>query len=128
LCGGVLLSVAAVMAGELGEARWSIDAVVALGYLVVAGSLVGFTAYVWLLRAAPTSLVSTYAYVNPIVAVVLAWALLGEEITVQMAVAGGAVLVAIAMILRSTRATVEPGRGLLRRRPVSVTAAAEPTA
>ena len=128
LCGGVLLSIAAVMAGELGEARWSIDAVVALGYLVVAGSLVGFTAYVWLLRAEPTSLVSTYAYVNPIVAVVLAWALLDEEITLQMAVAGAAVLVAIAMILRSTRATVEPGRGLLRRRPVSVTAAAEPTA
>ena len=63
---------------------WTPEALGALAYLLVAGSLVGFTAYVWLLRAAPVSLVSTYAYVNPIVAVALAWLLLGETITLQM--------------------------------------------
>ena len=80
------------------------------------GSLVGFTAYVWLLRAAPVSLVATYAYMNPIVAVALGWLLLGESITLQMAVAGGAIVVAVALILRASGAAVEPGRGLLRRR------------
>ena len=79
--------------GEIGDARGRLDALLALGYLVVVGSFVGFTAYVWLLRVAPISLVSTYAYVNPIVAVALGWLLLGEEITVQMVVAGAAVLV-----------------------------------
>ena len=127
LCGGILLSGYATVTGELVEAEWTRDALLALGYLVVAGSLVGFSAYVWLLRSAPTSLVSTYAYVNPIVAVALAWVLLGEEITPQMVVAGGAVVVSVAMILRSSRAAVEPGRGLFRRQPVTV-ATAEPTA
>lgn len=117
VCGGVLLSVAAVVTGELEEAEWSANSLLALGYLVVFGSLVGFSAYVWLLRAAPTSLVSTYAYVNPIVAVVLAWALLGEEISLQMIVAGAAVVVSVALIVGMSGTVVEPGRGLLRRRP-----------
>jgi drug/metabolite transporter (DMT)-like permease len=126
-CGGVLLAAVAALGGEVGEAEWTRDALLALGYLVVAGSLVGFTAYVWLLRSAPTSLVSTYAYVNPIVAVALGWLLLGEAITTQMLVAGGAVLVSVAMILRASRETLEPGRGIFRRGPVPA-AAAEPTA
>ena len=85
-------------------------------YLVVVGSLVGFTTYVWLLRVAPVSLVATYAYVNPIVAVALGWALLGEAVTPQMVVAGAAVLGGVAMIARTRGETLEPGRGLLRRR------------
>jgi drug/metabolite transporter (DMT)-like permease len=128
VCGGILLTAYSVLSGEVGEAVWARDAILALGYLIVAGSLVGFTAYVWLLRSAPTSLVSTYAYVNPIVAVLLAWALLGEAISLQMVVAGGAVLVSVATILRSSRATVKPGRGLFTRRAVAAVAASEPTA
>jgi len=128
VCGGILLSGYSLVTGELGEAVWTLDAVLALGYLIVAGSLVGFTTYVWLLRSAPISLVSTYAYVNPIVAVLLAWALLGEAITLQMVIAGAAVVVSVATILRSSRTTVEPGRGLLTRRPIAAAAASEPTA
>lgn len=127
LCGGVLLAVLSLLTGELGRADWTRDAILAVAYLVVAGSVVGFSAYVWLLRVAPVSLVSTYAYVNPIVAVALGWLLLGESITLQMVLAGAAVLVSVAMILRASGAQLEPGRGLLRRRPVP-TAAAEPTA
>jgi drug/metabolite transporter (DMT)-like permease len=115
LCGGVLLLAVSVVSGEPGDAVYSLDALLAVGYLVVVGSLVGFTAYVWLLRAAPTSLVATYAYANPIVAVFLGWLLLDEEITLQMAVAGGAVIVAVALIVRKSGASLEPGRGLLRR-------------
>lgn len=127
LCGGLLLAVLSLLTGELGRAHWTRDAILAVAYLVVAGSVVGFSAYVWLLRVAPVSLVSTYAYVNPIVAVALGWLLLGESITLQMVLAGAAVLVSVAMILRASGAQLEPGRGLLRRRPVP-TAAAEPTA
>jgi drug/metabolite transporter (DMT)-like permease len=114
LCGGVLLLVFAVVGGELGDVRVSAEALGAVAYLIVVGTLIGFTAYVWLLRAAPTSLVSTYAYVNPIVAVALGWALLGEEITAQMLGAGGAIVVSVALILRSSGAALEPGRGLRR--------------
>jgi drug/metabolite transporter (DMT)-like permease len=127
MCGGLLLAGYATVSGELREADWTQEAVLALGYLIVAGSFVGFTAYAWLLRSAPTSLVSTYAYVNPIVAVALAWLILDESVTLQMVVAGAAVLVSVAMILRSSRTVVQPGRGIFRRRPVPV-AAAEPSA
>lgn len=118
LAGGVLLGLVSAGSGELGDARWSSDSALALAYLVVAGSLVGFTAYVWLLRSAPTSLVATYAYVNPIVAVALGWLLLGEGVTAQMAVAGAAIVVSVALIVRASGTSVEPARGLLRRRCV----------
>ncbi len=118
LCGGTLLFAASVLLGELDQVRFSLDALLAIGYLIVIGTFVGFTAYVWLLRVAPISLVATYAYVNPIVAVFLGWMLLGEEITAQMAVAGSAVVVAVALILRASGTALEPGRGVLRRRVV----------
>jgi drug/metabolite transporter (DMT)-like permease len=126
LCGGVLLFASSIVTGELGTAHWSLDALLAVGYLIVVGSFIGFTAYVWLLRAAPTSLVATYAYVNPIVAVILGWALLGEEITLQMAVSGAAVVVSVALIVRASAMPVEPGRGLLRRGDLATASASEP--
>ena len=116
VCGGVLLLAVSIAGGEAAQATWSAQSLGALAYLVVVGSLVGFTAYVWLLRAAPVSLVATYAYVNPIVAVALGALLLGETISLQMLVAGAAIVVAVALILRASGAAVEPGRGLLRRR------------
>jgi drug/metabolite transporter (DMT)-like permease len=129
LCGGILLGGYSLVSGEIGDATWTTDAVLALGYLVVVGSLVGFTTYVWLLRAAPISLVSTYAYVNPVVAVALGSLILDESITAQMAIAGGAVLVSVAVILRSGGASLEPGRGLFtRQRQIAAAAATEPTA
>jgi drug/metabolite transporter (DMT)-like permease len=129
LCGGFLLAGYSLVSGEIGEAVWTTSAVLGLAYLIVAGSFVGFTAYVWLLRAAPISLVSTYAYVNPIVAVALGWLILGEDVTAQMIVAGAAVLVSVAVILRTGATTLEPGRGLLtKRRSIAVAAATEPSA
>ena len=129
LCGGILLTGYSAVSGEIGEATWTTDAVLALGYLIVVGSFVGFTTYVWLLRVAPISLVSTYAYVNPIVAVALGWLILDESITAQMAIAGSAVLVSVAVILRSGGTSLEPGRGLFtKQRPIAAAAATEPTA
>ena len=129
LCGGILLAGYSAISGEIGEATWTRDATLALAYLIVVGSFVGFTAYVWLLRVAPISLVSTYAYVNPIVAVALGWLILDEAITVQMAVAGAAVLLSVAVILRSGGTSLEPGRGLFtKERSIAAAAATEPTA
>ena len=129
LCGGILLAGYSVVSGEIGEATWTRDALLGLAYLIVVGSFVGFTTYVWLLRVAPISLVSTYAYVNPIVAVALGWLILGEDVTVQIVVAGAAVLVSVAVILRSGGTRLEPGRGLFtKERPIAAAAATEPTA
>jgi len=78
-------------------------------------TLVGFVAYVWLLRNAPTSLVATYAYVNPVIAVALGAVFLGEEITGQMLVAGAVIIGSVALIVRKSGEALEPGRGLRRR-------------
>ena len=80
--GGVLLTGAAFARGEWGEldsAAFALDSVLAWIYLVVMGSLVGFTAYAWLLRVAPISLVVTHQYVNPLVAIALGMLFLGER-------------------------------------------------
>ena len=126
LCGGVLLLVAGAASGELGDLHPTADSLGAMGYLVVVGTLVGFTAYVWLLRNAPISLVSTYAYVNPVIAVALGALLLDEEITAQMLLAGAIILGSVALIVRKSGAALEPGRGLRRRR--GVPAEASPSA
>lgn len=73
----------------------------ALGYLVVFGSVVAFTAYAWLLHSAPLSLVATYAYVNPVVAVLLGALILNEQLTWPIAL-GGAVVVAGVFLIVST--------------------------
>ena len=107
LAGGAVLFVAAAAHGELGQVHLhavSLRSLLALSYLMVFGSIIAFSAYIWVLRHAPTSLVSTYAYVNPLVAVLLGWSLLGEHITRRTLVAAGVILVAVAMILtRSAR-------------------------
>jgi drug/metabolite transporter (DMT)-like permease len=81
-CGGTFLMLAALVFGEygrLGSGTFALDSVVAWAYLVVMGSLVGFSAYAWLLRVAPISLVVTHQYVNPLVAIALGMAFLGER-------------------------------------------------
>lgn len=113
-----------LLVGLLRGERLDVDQVstaswVALGYLVVFGSLVAFTAYAWLLAVAPVSQVSTYAYVNPVVAVALGAVLRGERIT-PLTVLGGAITVAaVAVVVR------EEGR---RRAAARVPAEGEPVA
>lgn len=76
---------------------------VALGYLVVFGSVVAFTSYVWLLHSAPISLVATYAYVNPVVAVLLGWVILAEAVTLPIVVGGGIVVLAVGLVVTTER-------------------------
>jgi drug/metabolite transporter (DMT)-like permease len=103
ITGGLTSIVAGLAAGEAGSVHaghFSGDSLLAFAYLVVIGSLVAFTAYVWVLQHAPVSKVSTYAFVNPVIAVFLGWLILGENVTLAI-LAGAAVIVAsVALIVR----------------------------
>jgi drug/metabolite transporter (DMT)-like permease len=82
LAGGLFLTLGALAFGEwseLGSATFAADTIAAWVYLVIVGSIIGFTAYAWLLRVAPISLVVTHQYVNPLVAIALGVVLLGER-------------------------------------------------
>ncbi|HEY3350429.1 MAG TPA: EamA family transporter [Thermoanaerobaculia bacterium] len=101
LAGGALLGGASGFAGEW--ARFSPSLVsgrslAAVAYLVVFGSLVAFTAYIWLLRAASPALVSTYAFVNPVVAVFLGWLLAAEPVSTRTLVAAAVIVGAVVLI------------------------------
>lgn len=101
LGGGALLTLFALVRGEAGAvdpAAWSARSLAALAYLVVFGSLVGFTCYVWLLKVSTPAKAATYAYVNPIVAVVLGWAIVDEPLTWRVGVAGALVVGAVALV------------------------------
>jgi len=103
LLGGGAMLVCAVPAGELSglePARFSAASVAAFAYLVVAGSLIAFTTYAWLLQRAPISQISTYAYVNPVVAVVLGALILDEAVGWPMLAGTALVLPAVAVIVR----------------------------
>jgi len=101
LCGGALQLLTAVALGEparFDPAQVSGKSLLALGYLIVFGAIVAFTAYVWLLKAAPPVLVSTYAYVNPVVAVFLGWAFASEPLTGTTLIAAAVILTGVALI------------------------------
>jgi drug/metabolite transporter (DMT)-like permease len=75
----------------------------ALGYLIVFGSLIGFVAYGWLLRNAPLSLVSTYAYVNPVVAILLGAWIGGEQLNARVVLAAAVIIGSVILINASRR-------------------------
>jgi drug/metabolite transporter (DMT)-like permease len=94
----------ALAAGNFSRATWTTRGVSAVLYLVVCGSWIGYTAYIWLLEHVPTSKVSTYAYVNPVVAVFLGWLVLHER--VDRFIVMGSLIVVLSVIL-VTSAKVE---------------------
>lgn len=101
MAGGGALLVLGLLTGQAAElnlAAVSTKSLVAMGYLAVFGSMVAFTAYVWLLSVRPASLVATYAYVNPVVAVALGGIFLHEQLTPRMIIAAGAIVASVAVI------------------------------
>lgn len=102
--GGLALTVMAALSGEsLLPQTGSLHAWLAWGYLVLFGSVVAFTAYVWLLDAASISLVATYAYVNPLVAVFLGWLIVSEPVTLAIVLGGTVAVVGVAIVVASER-------------------------
>jgi len=106
--GGFLNLGIAFLLGEPAKAQWTMRGMAAVAYLVVFGSLVGYTAYIWLLKNVPTSKVGTYAYVNPVIAVFLGWYFLGERVDGYIAAGTAIIIVAVAL---ATSAKVKPQVG-----------------
>jgi drug/metabolite transporter (DMT)-like permease len=101
--GAIMLVVGAASGERLDLAAYSGKTYLAWGYLVVFGSMVAFSAYVWLLGNAPISLVATYAYVNPVVAVALGALILDEPVTGAVLVGGAVIVVAVAVVISVER-------------------------
>lgn len=102
-CGGLVLSAAALVSGEvfsIDVGAISGDSFLALAYLILIGSLVAYTAYSWLLQNAPISRVATYAYVNPTIAIFLGWLILDERVTTTTLIGAAVVIASVAVTVR----------------------------
>jgi drug/metabolite transporter (DMT)-like permease len=110
MAAGMASSVAALAIGGWAASDWTRSAVGAVAYLVIFGSLVGYTAFVWLLEHVPVSKVATHAYVNPVVAVILGAILLGEHLRSSEYAGMIAVVIAVGLITSSRVRVEEKGR------------------
>lgn len=111
--GGLVATLAGVLHGELGRldlGAASAASLLGVGYLITFGSLLAFTAYVWLLQHAPISKVATYAYVNPVVAIFLGWVFLDEAITARILIGAALIIAAVAYVVTRSAEPVEPRR------------------
>jgi drug/metabolite transporter (DMT)-like permease len=120
LMGGAALLIMATVSGEpatLTQHTISLKSLEALGYLIVFGSIVAYTAYTWLLKNAPPALVSTYAYVNPLVAVLLGWFFLQEVVTVWTLISSAVIISSVVLITLPRRRNVAAAPALPQNEP-----------
>jgi drug/metabolite transporter (DMT)-like permease len=113
ICGGLLLLLAGIVTGETRHfhpGSLSILSIASFAYLVIIGAVVGYTAYIWLLRHCDPAKVATYAYVNPVVAVLLGAAFAGETLTMRTLIAAGLIIGSVALVItaQQLRARVGP--------------------
>jgi drug/metabolite transporter (DMT)-like permease len=106
---GVANMIYAILNRDFSRVVWTPRGIGAVLYLVVGGSWIGYTAYIWLIRHAPTSKASTYAYVNPVVAVFLGWLVLHEPID-RYILMGSAIIIASVVLVTSAKVTEKPAR------------------
>jgi drug/metabolite transporter (DMT)-like permease len=116
ICGGALLLLAGIATGELPHFHPSSISTLSLAsfiYLVIIGAVVGYTAYIWLLRHCNPAKVATYAYVNPIVAVLLGALFAGEKLTMRTLIAACLIICSVALVItaQQLRARIEPPIG-----------------
>lgn len=107
LAGGFCLWMAGIVSGEVGALHFeaiSMRSWVALGYLIVFGSMVGFTAYIYILKKSTATRVATYAFVNPVVALFLGWLLIGESIALRTVIAAAVILTAVLLVITAPHA------------------------
>jgi drug/metabolite transporter (DMT)-like permease len=106
LAGGFVLLIVSFVTGEWAgfrSAEVSPASLLALAYLIIAGAIVAFTAYSWLIQNASPTAVSTYAYVNPAIAVLLGWLIAGEPLTPRMLLGAAAIVGSVTLISLSRR-------------------------
>jgi drug/metabolite transporter (DMT)-like permease len=108
LAAGGILTVLAVATGEPARVHFVSQSVFALGYLIVFGSIVAYSAYTWLLDHVPPRIVGTYAFVNPVVAVLLGWWLLDEPIGLRVLAATALIAAGVALIVTAPPAVTRP--------------------
>jgi drug/metabolite transporter (DMT)-like permease len=118
LAGGAILTLVGTFLGQWGGVHLeaiSLRSALSLLFLIVFGSLVGFTAYLWILKEAPLATASTYAYVNPVVAVFLGWALAGEAITPRVVAAASVIVGSVVIITLARTAAFRTAAALVRQ-------------
>jgi len=115
LCGGLLLLLTGIVAGEMRRfhpASVSILSLASFIYLVIIGAVVGYTAYIWLLRHCDPAKVATYAYVNPIVAVLLGAAFAGETVTPRVLIAAALIIGSVAIVITAQQLKAKAERAI----------------
>jgi drug/metabolite transporter (DMT)-like permease len=121
LCGSALLLGVGTVSGEWGQfnlSHVSLRSALAIVYLTLFGSLIGFSAYIWLLRHLTPARAASYAYVNPVVAVILGWALAGEALSLRTALAAAIIIASVALITSVRAQPDERPRQPAEPRPV----------
>jgi drug/metabolite transporter (DMT)-like permease len=107
LFAGVANMIYAFFAKDFSHVVWTPRGIGAIAYLVIFGSLVGYTAYIWVLDNAPAAIVSTYAYVNPVVAVFLGWLILHERVDAYL-LTGSAIVVLSVILVTTAKVKTKP--------------------
>ena len=118
MAGSISLLIVGLIRGEwftFEPSAVSSSSIFGLIYLIIFGSLVGFTAYSWLLKNARPSMVATYAYVNPVIAVLLGWLIAGESMTGQMLIGAGIVVGSVVLITSQSTAESEATEEAIHR-------------
>ena len=113
LCGGAVLWVAGFFSGEVRHlhlAAISTRSWLALGYLIAFGSIVGFTAYIYILKKSTATRVATYALVNPVVALFLGWLFVGESLTLRTVIAAAVILTAVLLVITAPHRDPAPAK------------------
>jgi drug/metabolite transporter (DMT)-like permease len=98
LIAGLVLSGIGISIGELPRLNFEINGLLSLAYLVIIGSLVGYTSYIYAIAKLPLSLVSTYAYINPVIALFLGWLILDEKLNYQIAIAAAVIIAGVFIV------------------------------
>ena len=102
LCGGAVLWILALFTGEIRAFHFAAITTrswLALGYLIVFGSMIGFSSYLYILKNSTAARVATYAFVNPVVALILGWLIVSEQITMRTIVASVVILTAVLLVI-----------------------------
>jgi drug/metabolite transporter (DMT)-like permease len=102
LVAGIFLSMIGISIGELPRLSFEINGLLSLAYLIVFGSFVGYASYIYALAKLPLSLVSTFAYINPVIALFLGWIILDEKLNLQIGIAAAVIIAGVVMVKKGT--------------------------